>query len=163
VRLVDDKYRLFGLINPIDLAVLLVVALGVVIGARVLLGSGTTAVIEDKKPVSMVIVAKNVAAFDISVLKAGDPVRKKDGKPIGKLVSAEASASVIDTPDFKGGIAAGVSPTLKDVRIVVEGEGTQTSEGVMIDGSRLRTNMEIEVATPSFEAKGRVSELTIGK
>lgn len=164
MRLFDEKYRLFGLVNPIDLAVLIGLLLLALVAARVLFGTGPTTGSTETQKITMTLTAVKIRTADVNQFVNGEVVRKKDGKPIGRLVSATVRPSEFEVPTAGGGLKRTVSPVYKDVILVVEAEGSLTEQGVMIDGARIRQNMVLDFATPRFEANdGRVSELVISK
>lgn len=160
MRFIDDKYRLFGLINPIDLAALVAVVLVGVVGFRVLFGTAEV-VVESEKPITITIVAKQVQNYDETFFEVGDPVRKKDGAAIGEFVSASSTPAKLEVVTDTGEVRTVTSPNSEDVAITVSGKGRRTADGFLVGGGRLRVNMVLDFSTPGFEATGRVTDIAI--
>lgn len=159
MRLLDDRSRLFGVVNPVDLVVvvlLLVVALvvaNVLFGRTPVVSPGSAA----KKDMEVVLVARDVLGFDPSYLKKSDVVSKVGGSgTMGKLVSVEAKPSVRESFDAAGDVEAAESPIAKDVYLTVAGKGTLSDEAVSLGDELIRQNMAMDVMTSRFQMNVRV-------
>jgi hypothetical protein len=161
VQVLDDKKRLFGLINPVDLAVIVALLVVALIAVRVLFGAEAPTVKREEKALEMTIVAGGVPEVQASQFDAGETLRKKNGRPIGTITSVSIRPAETEVPTAEGGLARAQSPVFSEVVFEVEAVGELTEEGVMIDGSRVRQNMVVDIATSTFEANdARVVSLT---
>jgi len=154
VRILNDKYRLFGIINPVDLLILAVVVVLALVVADVVFGvdgynASTTETME------MVIVMEGVRDFDDTSLKVGDEIsRKLGGDIIGTLVDIRTEPSKFEGMDDFGTVLVGESTIREDVYLTIIGEAEATDEGVMFGSALARVNRGIDVATSIFEFRG---------
>lgn len=161
--LLDEKKRLFGVINPVDLLVIIgVVAVGVVI-AGVLFGWGDEVTVAKTDPITYDIVCPNVADYTEGAIKAGDTISKLNTGPIGKVTAVKITPTILEAWDpvnaqrgeFK-------SAYLVNVIISVEGRGRSTVQGVVVGGATIRNNEVMPIITDRFEsAASRVTNLKI--
>lgn len=163
MRVIDEKYRLFGIINPIDLAVMLVIILAGVFVARVVFGVGAGMNAPGIDTATVTMVAAKVRDVEKSKLEPGTTVRKKNGTPLGEIVSVRIEPALTEVPTADGRLVQARSELLSDVTIVLRSRGTQTEQGFDVDGTLVRENMEVQFSTPTFQAMGRIQDLEISR
>jgi len=165
VRILDDRYRLFGIINPVDLIAVLIVVAGVFVAANMLFGDSTpTAVTAETVPVTFSVLYPDVPlnVFESADFTEGDVVNKVGGKPLGKLVSWESTPSVQDV-EIDGKLVPVVSPSKVDVVLKVEGEAESTKKGLLVGDVLIKNNLSVQVETPDFQGKSRIIRVEAGK
>ncbi|MDA3935771.1 MAG: DUF4330 domain-containing protein [Actinomycetota bacterium] len=154
MRILNDKYRLFGIINPVDLLVLAIVAVLAFVIADVMFGSGDFGDAATET-MEIVFVVENVKNFDADSLRIGDVISdKRGGDVIGTLVGMRTEPSKLEGMDASGAVVVGDSTMLENVYLTIQGEARTTDEGVMFGSVTVRVNRSIDVATPLFEFKG---------
>jgi hypothetical protein len=148
VRIFDDKYRLFGIINPIDLLVLLLVAAVAVAGLQLL--RDLRAESGDRQAFEYTIIARNVRDWSDDLVKPGETVRSAAGE-IGKIVSVETSPTQVEFPTETGTVVRS-SELEKDVYIRVQAEGDPDGGAYVVGGTRIQNNARADIRTERFDA-----------
>ena len=166
MQIFDRKYRLFGVINIIDLLVVIALVAGGLVVWKVLWGGGTSAVpAATLRDVEYTALCSAVRDYSEGQIKVGDPVSTKtSGKVIGTIVSVRANPTPGDVFNtVTGKIERYESTFATDVYIMVKTKGDPTSTGVSVGDTQLRNNEIIQVVTPTFQADNAiVTNLKIG-
>jgi|WetSurMetagenome_2_1015567.scaffolds.fasta_scaffold556634_1 hypothetical protein len=155
-RLLDDRGRLFGKINIIDiLVVLLVVAVGVFIFLRVQ-GTGNQKV-EVRARFAVEKVRKYTADEIAAEAKKGYQVRDDSGSLLGTLASVDVEPSPVEFPDSSGKPTVSPSGLFFDVFIEVKGTGQKlSSHAVRVGGTLLVVGKPITLRGAQFEVKATI-------
>lgn len=156
MKLLDDKMRLFGLVNPVDiLAVLLVLAVAA-IGYTLLKGESPASPGEEGT-VEVVFVAQGIPAVQEDLVKVGDVAARTGGTgKMGKVAAVRFEPAVKEVTDASGTIKVVKSEMLRDVYLTVRGTGAVTDTGVNLGDERIRVNQVFEVQMPRFQVSARV-------
>jgi hypothetical protein len=166
VQIIDRKYRLFGVINLIDLLVVIALVVGGVVVWKLLWGGGSPAVPTAKlQNVEYTMMCVGLRNFSEDQVKVGDPVSTKtSGKSIGTVTSVRSAPTpgdVFNTSTNK--IEPYVSTFSKDAYIGVKTKGDPTATGVSVGDSQIRNNENILMVTPTFQCDTAiVTNLKIG-
>jgi hypothetical protein len=155
VQIIDEKYRLFGVINLIDLAVVLAVLVGGFAVYRVLAPSAVPIDGSSKtKTIEYVFLCPNVREWSPSQVIVGDPLYKTSGKLIGKVTAVRATPTPGDAWDVTGRkITRFTSSIGTDVYITVVGQGQPTSTGVAAADALLHSNQLMPIMTSTFQSE----------
>jgi len=155
VQIIDEKYRLFGVINLIDLAVVLAVLAGGFAVYKVLTPSAVpTANARNTKTIEYVFLCPNVREYSPSQVRLGDPIYKTSGKLIGKITAIRATPTPGDAWDVTGRKIAHFSSTIAtDVYITVVGEGQPTTTGVAAADVLMHANQLMPIMTSTFQSE----------
>jgi hypothetical protein len=157
VRLLDERRRLFGIVNPIDLvALFLAVAVAVVVVFVLAGGSPTEAVSTHPKiEIEMVAVATvpDIGDFDI---QSGDVVSRVGGGEIGTLESFEIKPSASDEAQNAGAVLMTGDEPLVDIWFTIRGSGTFADDGASMGEERIRQNQILELQLPLFRTPARI-------
>ena len=150
MRLLDERSRLFGLINPIDLLVLAAAIVAIVAVAVALFGA------PGEEPQATVeiefdVLAVRLEAFDADAVVPGDVLVEKTGGPLGEIESVSVEPAQLDVAT-EDGIVWVESATLKTVRIHVRAEAIDTDGGYLVRGIPIRENALLNVYTKRFQA-----------
>jgi hypothetical protein len=152
VRVIDDRKRLFGVINVIDFVVLAAVLVGLAVAASLLFGPRTQEASAELSKVEYTLVVPMVPDFDPDSIDSGDTVSKLGSTPIGKVVSVSSSPSPIQKAIDAGEPVALYSGTgVQDVEITVEADAQVSAQGFVVGQVMLRNNTALAIATPRFE------------
>ena len=161
VKFFDSKYRLFGVINVIDLIVVLAILVGGFAVYRAL----------SPKPVNPVagsaqgggtdftyqIYCASIRYASADQVKVGDTVSKATGKAIGVVTGVKVVPSSVDAYD--GTLQKFVpapSGVLKDVLIDVKSNGQPTASGVVVGDLPLHSNQQVPIITSTFESDNAI-------
>jgi hypothetical protein len=154
VQIFDRKYRLFGIINPIDLLVVVALIVAGLVAWKLLWGGSNTAVpVAQLKDVEYTIMCSPIRNYSQGMVRVGDPVSTKtSGATIGTVVSIESSPTPGDVFNQKTGQIQGYHSTFfTDVYIRVKAKGDPTSTGVSVGNTQIRNNELIQAVTPTFQ------------
>jgi len=150
MRLVDDRSRILGLVNPIDALVVLAVLVAIGVFGVLLFGTpGEEAA--QSATVEFDLLVPRVEVFDPESVSPGDIVNETTGGELGTVVSVTEAAASLDVLK-DGGLVWYESTTLKNVRIRVRAEATVTDQGYTVRGVTIRENAIVNVWTTGFEA-----------
>lgn len=154
MSIIDNKGRLFGKINIIDLLVVLLIAAVV---ARFAISTRNKPTSIETKTIQAMFLVKDVREATSSVIKVGDVVREvKTNVVLGEVtdVRVEPSQVFVDTAD--GRVVAATHPVFNDVYITVEGKGTASSNAVVIGNSEIRIGTSLVLTTNIYSVTSTV-------
>jgi hypothetical protein len=152
VRLIDDRNRLFGLVNPIDLFVLAVLFVALLVVVNVLFG-----VFEfgdsDLVDVQFDVTALGVRGFETDQVQVGDEIHSVVAGRLGEIVAVNSYPSQVEIVGEDGQVRVVDSKLLTDVRMTVRGRGSADALGYLVGGVRVQNNTRLDVVTSEFEAE----------
>lgn len=163
VQVFDKKYRLFGVINLIDLAVVIAVLVAGFAVYRVLSPAPTETGAVKGKEVRYTVVCPALRRMSADQIKVGDGLYKATGKPIGKVTGVRITPTVGEAwdPDTKS-IRPYNSAILNDVWIDAVVTGTPTKTGVAVGDLLLHGGAPMPVMTSTFECdSAMITTMTI--
>ena len=149
MRLIDDRYRLFGLINPIDLLVLLLVVAACVAGVQLLRQVSAETGAEQSFEYTMI--ARNVRDWNDDLVKPGETVSSAAG-PIGTVTSVTTKPTQVEFPTANGTVVR-PSQLEKDVYIRVRSKGNADGGAYMVSGVRIQNNARADIRTEHFDVE----------
>ncbi len=134
--ILDQKGKLFGKINIIDLLLILVVVLAVVFfGMKMMDDGGAT--VSNGDGVRMEFYAEEVSDFVVESIKIGDTLTDDTGNiNLGKIVDIEVGPSQSYSTNEKGEWVLSSKEGFSSLRIVGEGNGRMYDHGVIVSGSK---------------------------
>jgi hypothetical protein len=158
-RFIDDRGRVFGKVNIIDiLVVLLIVAAGVFILLRAQ-GTGNQLV-----GVRTTFAVEKVRYLTVDAIHVGDQVRDEAGSLLGIVEDATATPTRVESGNSEGLAVGSDSQIYKDVIIEVKGTGQKAASGaVRVGGTILLVGKLITLKGPYFEVKGTVWAVKAGQ
>jgi hypothetical protein len=146
MKLIDDKGKIFGLINIIDLLIILLVV-GVVgrfaLKAQMQKPSGVQA-----QNIEVVLLVKDVRDATAGVIKEGDIVREtKSNTVLGKItkVDVQPAVTLVETAD--GRVVNYPNPVLRDIYITLEGSGSAGENAIVLGNNEIRIGTTLAVKT----------------
>lgn len=151
MRIIDDKGKIFGLINYLDLIVLLIVLL--LAGKFFILDN------EEKRKELLqsqgnreVLVTYNVSGIkDVSInnIKEGDLFRDVEtGNVLGEVVKVEVSNHQMETTDRDGKVIYSDVPERYDIMLTLKGKANETEKDIKV------SNVEMQIGrTMLIESK----------
>lgn len=159
MRLLDDRSRLFGVVNPVDLVVVVLLLVMLLAVANVLFGRTpvVSQAMRAKQDMEVVLVARDLTDFDPSYLHRGDVVSKVTGSgSMGTIESFEAKPSAHEIVGPDSTLKTASSPLYQDVYITITGKGTLTDAAVSIGDEQIHQNQDMDVMTSRFQTRVRV-------
>ncbi|MCR4431782.1 MAG: DUF4330 domain-containing protein [Tepidanaerobacteraceae bacterium] len=145
MRLIDDNGRVLGIINIIDLLVILLI-LGV--AGRYVAKSQIKPAGVQTRNIQITLLVKDVREATSSVIKVGDIVREtKTNLVLGKVTNVEVKPAdtLVNTAD--GRVVNYPNPILKDVYVTLVGTGTAGENAVVVGNSEVRIGTQLSVKT----------------
>lgn len=145
MRLIDDNGRVLGIINIIDLLVILLI-LGV--AGRYVAKSQIKPAGVQTKNIQITLLVKDVREATSGVIKVGDIVREtKTNLVLGKVTNVEVKPAdtLVNTAD--GRVVNYPNPILKDVYVTLVGTGTAGENAVVVGNSEVRIGTQLSVKT----------------
>jgi hypothetical protein len=147
LALVDNKGRLFGKINIIDLVIVLII-LGVVAGSLYklqLFGRHTS----DERPVTVTLYLKEVSPETVDALQEGDILTEStENLPLGKVIKKEVRKALKEAPTADGRLVAADSPTKFDVYLTTEGNLRVTGDQVLVGRRDIKVGLNLNIKSP---------------
>ncbi|NLI13106.1 DUF4330 domain-containing protein [Pelotomaculum propionicicum] len=161
MKLIDDKGKLFGLINIIDLLVILAVLL-VAGGAYYKLkmqsgGQGAA------KTVTVTVIAPGIRPEMLTNVKVGDKMVSGDSFTNFVIKKVEIKPAYMISVDSAGQRVASYDPYLKDLFVTLEGKTVISGGTIRLGGQDIKSNKEFFVKSLDYELKGLVMTVDIEK
>lgn len=158
--------KLFGVFNIVDMILILVVIAAAVVGAKMFLGgSGETDAAEMTKTYSYVVMGQEVLkeTADFPVV-GGNAYNSSTSAYLGtvKEVATEQFTETVynkDTNKFHKVPVEGYS----NIYVTIEGPGTETEKDITVNGTTVKTGMELNVKGKGYAFKGIVVEVRDGE
>ena len=147
-RFLDDRGRLFGKVNIVDLIVLLVIIAVVVFAVVRMTGSSSKTV-----PVRVTYVVEAVRQATVSALQAKGTVTDDGGTGLGKVQDVVVTPTLVEVPTSDGGLKAVESPVFSDVSIVVLGNGRVSGSTVRIGSVPMRVGKKVTLVGTGYEVQ----------
>lgn len=149
-RFLDERGRIFGTVNVVDLLVLLVIA-AVVVFAVV----RTTGDTSKTFPVEVTYTVQEVRQATVdALLKAVDAkarVRDDGGTTLGNVVGVTPRPTVKESLTAEGGLVSSESPVFSDIDIVVAGDATESNSTVYVGAVPMRVGKKVTLVGTGFE------------
>ena len=161
MKFFDSKYRLFGVINVIDLIVVLAIVVGGLVVYRTLspksVGPVQGGAQSGGTAFTYQLYCASIRYATADQIKIGDTVSKATGKAIGVVTAVKVVPTSVDVFDYtQAKFIAYPSGVLKDVLIDVKSNGQPTATGVVVGDLPLHSNQLVPVITSTFEADNAI-------
>jgi len=159
MNLIDNKGRVFGLINIIDLLVILLIV--AIVGRFVLMQNKqpTGAV---TKNIEVVVHVKEVRDATCNVINEGDIVKEtKTNAVLGKITNIKIvpSESVVETSD--GRLVVAQNPVYKDMYITIQGTGTASENAIVLGSNEIRVGTSLQLKTNMYSVTSTVLNIDV--
>ena len=163
MQIFDRKYRLFGLINLIDLLVIVAVLVAGFAVYRLLARSKTTGAAADGTNITYTVMCPALRGVGAGQIKVGDTIYKVTGKPIGTVTAVRQISVPSEAWDPQSRTVVPFRSTVfSDIFIDVAAKGTPTGSGVAVGDLLLHGNQPMPIMTSTFECDtANIATLTI--
>ena len=158
--------KLFGVFNIVDIILILLVIAAAAVGAKMFLGGGSsTETAAETKTYSYVVMGQEVldetAEFPVV---GGNAYNSSTSAYLGtvKEVATEEFTETVydkDTSKFHKVPVEGYS----NIYVTIEGPGTETEKDITVNGTTVKTGMELNVKGKGYAFKGIVVEVRDGE
>ena len=159
MKIIDDKGKLFGLINITDLlAIVLILA---VMGRFYLKAHQNPPGLETKK-IEVQVLLEEIRDATADVIEVGDIVREtKSNVVLGEVtnIDIKPSATLVETSD--GRVVEYPNPVLKDAVITIVGEGTASENAIVVGNSEIRIGTKLGMKTNIYAVTGTVMTIKV--
>ncbi|SKC50674.1 DUF4330 domain-containing protein [Maledivibacter halophilus] len=135
MKIIDSKGKIFGIINYLDLVVLLIVAL--LIGKFFVLDNDekTKELLQTQanKEILLTYSVENIKDVSVNSVKEGDIFRDvESGNVLGEVVKKEVSDAKMQTTDKDGNVIYSTIPDRYDMLLTLKGKGKETEKNIKI-------------------------------
>ncbi len=161
MKLIDDKGKLLGLINTIDLLVILVVLL--VAGGAYYKLKGQSGGQGAAKTVTVTVIAPGIRPEMLTNVKAGDKMVSGDSFTDFVIKEVDIKPAYMISVDSAGKRVASYDPYLKDLFVTLEGKTVISGGTIKLGGQDIKSNKEFFVKSLDYELKGLVMSVEIEK
>ncbi len=159
--IVDEKGRLFGKINLLDILIVVIIIGVVVAVAYKLNNSKVITPFTQKDKIVTVLTADEVIEEIASTLNVGESVRDRvTGASFGVVKSIEVNPSISYTSNSNGEIVKSTRPGYKSLIITVEGEGVYSNSNVTFGNNDYYINKQYEIRIDNTSIYFRVQNVT---
>ncbi|MBQ5709319.1 MAG: DUF4330 domain-containing protein [Anaerotignum sp.] len=158
--------KLFGVFNIVDIILILVVIAVAAVGAKMFLGGGSsTETAAETKTYSYVVMGQEVldetAEFPVVGGNAYNSSTSAYLGTVKEVATEEFTETVYDkeTSKFHKIPVEGYS----DIYVTIEGPGSETEKDITVNGTTVKTGMELNVKGKGYAFKGVVVEVRDGE
>ncbi len=160
MKIIDERGKIFGLINIIDLGVLLLLVLLIVGGAK-RMGRGPIG-IGKTKPAIITVEVADIKKNTVDALLVGDPIYHygKDEK-FGNIIEKKVEAYKQPVKDKDGSTIMKEVPGKYVVVLTVESDIQEDPNAIMVGGEQTRVDSAFKFENKNVEFTGTVLALEI--
>ena len=158
--------KLFGVFNIVDIILILAVIAVAAVGAKMFLGGGSsTETAAETKTYSYVVMGQEVldetAEFPVVGGNAYNSSTSAYLGTVKEVATEEFTETVYDkeTSKFHKIPVEGYS----DIYVTIEGPGSETEKDITVNGTTVKTGMELNVKGKGYAFKGVVVEVRDGE
>jgi len=164
LALIDEKGRLGGRVNVIDLLVLVAV---LVVAARVayvrLAPSGVKSYQDKERPLEVLVVVGAVRDATVQAIKVGDRVREtKSNDFLGEVIQVEVRPAEVVTQGPDGRFYEGPSGSRKDAWILLRGPGRVSENTILLGTREIRVGTQLGLKTNLYAVTATVMKIDTG-
>ncbi len=159
--IVDEKGKLFGKINLLDILIVVIIIGVIVAVAYKLNNSKVITPFTQKDNITTVLVADEVLDEVANTLNEGESVRDRvTGASFGVVKSLVVNPSISYAPNSAGEIVKSTKEGYKSVVITVQGTGVYTNSGVTFGNNDYYINKQYEIRIDNTTIYFRIQNMT---
>lgn len=163
--MIDKNGKIFGIINIVDLAVLLILVLFVgAVGYKVIGSKNTGNIIGTKtedKEVVVTVLARLKPESVANSLKEGDKLVAKNNWTNGVIESVEYTEADYSVPTDKGELVLDKHPMHKDVKVTLRFKTDVSGPIISFAGQEVRIGADYWVKTQTVEVQGLITNIDV--
>jgi hypothetical protein len=161
-RFLDERGRIFGKVNIVDILVLLVIV-AVVIFAVVRF----TSVGSESLPLRVTYTVEGVRQATVDAIEKSVPINgvvsDDGGTVLGKVELVDSLPTEVEYMTPEGELKAFDSPIFNDVNIVVLGEGSRSDNTLRIGGVPMVVGRKVVLRGSGFEVQSVIMDVRWGE
>lgn len=159
MRLLDEKGRLFGLINIVDLTILILAA-ALIFG---LYNKFQTMAKPQNQPVIVQVLCRGVHPDIAGQVAPGDKMIANGSFVPLELKSVSAAPARITYSVPKGGpeLVSGVDPGLRDLTITLQGVATSLTADLTLYGQEIKAGRSFVIRSQTYQLEGTITAVTL--
>ncbi|WP_461811873.1 DUF4330 domain-containing protein [Faecalimonas sp.] len=164
MKVIDEKGKIFGKINIIDMAIILIViALFVGVGYKLFFqkSNGVSEQPTKKEKVEVSFVVKGCTPEIKDSIKKGDKLIVNNKLSDAEVTEVEVSNSKTTTVDEKGKLSVAENPLLVDIKIKVHVLADVSDAGATFNDEMMKVNADFILETMSFYANAKIIEVSL--
>ena len=165
MRLIDEKGRLLGKVNIIDLCLVLVIALA--IGGYFIKNNSVPKTQVEYKTITYTVEIKGIRTPTLQQFenKIGQALTiPKTGEFLGTVAAVNSKDSEALAIDKNGKYVQTTQPEKYDIILTIETQGTETSKGIFTEGGKqLFIGEVLGMETDTAETSGEILEIKVGE
>ncbi len=162
MKLIDEKGKLFGIINIIDLTVLVVIVALVCGGGYMVLGGKVNRGVsksDDMKDVYVTISCRLISESAALALKQGDKMIAKNAYTDGTIDSVTYKTADYIGVNAEGYAVVGPHPLWKDAMVVIKDRVNVKDPILKVGTQEMRIGYKVFVKTQLVEIQGTVEKI----
>jgi hypothetical protein len=156
-RILDERGRLFGKVNVVDLVVLLVIVAVVCFAVLRMTGGSSQSV-----PVKVTYTVEAQRQATVNAIRAKGSVTDDGGTLLGQVQDVIVTPTQEEYPTPDGDLKAFDSPIFKDITIVVVGRGQLSGSKVRIGSVPMRVGKKVTLVGSDFEVQSVIMGVVWG-
>lgn len=159
MSLIDDKGRIFGKFNILDLFIIaMIIVLGV--GGFYKVKKVNPTNIIKPKPIDLKIIVMEREKFSADMIKKGDILKEYDtGIVLGEITDIEANPAAAEVATIDGEIKIAEIPDRYDLLITVDAKAMITENAIMSGNKELRIGNKLVLRTKTYALDSIVLEV----
>lgn len=160
MSLIDEKGRILGRVNIIDLLLVLLVA-ALVLGSLYKLDLFNRFQPQEQ-PVAVSVIIDDVRSYTADALQEGDPVWESvENAFIGRIVKKEVRPARKVVPRADGSLVESESPTRYDVILTIEGSLVVKGSDIYVGKKDIKIGSKVYIKTPRAAAESYAIDLAV--
>lgn len=161
-RFLDERGRIFGKVNVVDILVLLVIVAVVVFAVVRFTGSSSESV-----PLRVTYTVEGVRQATVDAIQKSVPVnatvRDEGGTVLGKVEGVDARPTQVEHMTPGGELKAFESPIFNDVNILVSGEGSRSGDTLRVGSVPMVVGRKVTLRGSGFEVQSVIMDVSWGE
>ncbi|NLW21713.1 MAG: DUF4330 domain-containing protein [Tissierellia bacterium] len=159
--LLDEKGRLFGKINILDLFIILMIGILSIGGFYKLRRIDPTDIVIPK-PIELKIIVLDREKIGVDMIKEGDILKEYDtGTVLGKIKKVEVYPASTEVETVDGEIKIAEIPDRYDLIITIDGKATVTENSIISGKSELRVGSKLVLRTQTYALSSTILEINL--
>ncbi len=164
-KIIDEKGKIFGLVNVVDLLVtLVIIGLIAVIGIRLTSSSRNAegqSPLDGKKEIYVTLYGNSIVPEALETLKPGDKLVANNVFTDAEIVSIDMEPAAYITTNYEGEAILSKHPIWKDITVVIKDKVNASNPILKAGNQEVRVNYNFILKTQQFEANCKVRNIEL--
>jgi len=159
MKIIDDKGRLFGKFNILDLGIILMILVLGLAGFYKLKANNVATFIKPK-PVDIRVIVRAREQTSLDEIKVGDILKEYDtGIVLGEIKSIDIKPAVIEVETVDGEIKLAEIPERYDFYIDIDASATINENSIVSGNKELRIGNKLVLRTKTYALESYILEI----